>query len=757
MAAQEDGTKPAQLELRNRLNESRSPYVRGHMNNPVAWQMWGEEAIRLAKDHNRLIFLSIGYAACHWCHVMERESFENEAVAQLLNSSFIPIKVDREERPDVDRIYMNYVQATTGSGGWPLNVFITPDLEPVFGGTYWPGPNTNAPTMMRDQVGFLEIVKKIRDVWEDQRERCLRSAKEILAQLRDFAVEGAQRRVDDEDGQGLELDLLEEAYQHFTQRFDQKFGGFSVAPKFPTPVNLSFLLRLSAMPAAVRDVVGSSESEKATIMALTTLRKMTRGGIHDHIGHGFARYSVTKDWSLPHFEKMLYDQSQLLGVYLDAYLLSKDPEMLGTVYDIADYLTVDALAAPEGGFYSAEDADSYYRNTDTEKREGAFYVWTRKEFDSILGEQEAEICARFWNVQRHGNVAPENDAHDEFMSQNVLAVVSTPSQLAKDLGRTEEEIVKILRESRLKLLEHRNSERPRPNLDDKIVTSWNGLAIGSLARVSAATASVDPERAATYRRHAERAAKFIRTNLYDEATGSLKRVFREGPGDAPGFADDYAFMVGGLLDLYEATFDDSYLEFAERLQKTQLSLFWDETSSGFFSTAASAPDLILRLKDGMDSAEPSTNGISAQNLVRLSSVLNDDTYASYAKKTCLAFEPEMMQHPFLFSSMLPAVVAGQLGMKSIVIVGDGTDLKHATGILQERVRVNETLARAGESGGKGSWLSERNDLIRSLDGSSSSSSSGRARIMICEGGTCREEVDSLGDAEALRRAIANPG
>ncbi len=240
--------------------------------------------------------------------------------------------------------------------------------------------------------------------------------------------------------------------------------------------------------------------------------------------------------------------------------------MLGTVYDIADYLTVDALAAPEGGFYSAEDADSYYRSTDTEKREGAFYVWTRKEFDSILGEQEAEVCARFWNVHRHGNVAPENDAHDEFMSQNVLAVVNTPAQLAKDFGRSEEEIVKIIQESRSRLLEHRNAERPRPNLDDKIVTSWNGLAIGSLARVSAATAAVDPERAARYRRQAERAVSFIRANLYDETTGRLRRVFRDGPGDAPGFADDYAFMIEGLIDLYEATFDDAHLEFAERLQ-----------------------------------------------------------------------------------------------------------------------------------------------------------------------------------------------
>ncbi|KAI9671160.1 MAG: hypothetical protein M1817_003667 [Caeruleum heppii] len=717
------------------------------MNNPVAWQMWGDEAIQLAKTHNRLIFLSIGYAACHWCHVMERESFENEEVAEILNSSFIPIKVDREERPDVDRIYMNYVQATTGSGGWPLNVFITPGLEPVFGGTYWPGPNANTPTMMRDQVGFFDIVKKIRAVWTEQQERCLQSAKEILTQLRQFAVEGAQRRAEDGEGEGLEIDLLEEAYQHFAGRFDDKYGGFAVAPKFPTPVNLSFLLRLGTMPAAVQDVVGSLECDQATVMALKTLRSMTRGGIHDHIGHGFARYSVTKDWSLPHFEKMLYDQAQLLSVYLDAYLISKDPEMLGTVYDIADYLTLDALAAPNGGFYSAEDADSYFRNGDIEKREGAFYVWTRKEFDSVLGDQDSEVCAKFWNVHRHGNVAPENDAHDEFMSQNVLAVVSTPSQLAKDFGRSEEEIVRIIRESRSKLLEHRNAERPRPNLDDKIVTSWNGLAIGSLARVSAATKTVDAERAARYLKQAETAATFVRRNLYDDTTGQLRRVFRDGPGDAPGFADDYAFLTGGLIDLYEATFEETYLQFAEALQKTQLSLFWDDTSSGFFSTAASAPDLILRLKDGMDSAEPSTNGISAQNLLRLSSLLNDDSYAAYARKTCLAFEAELMQHPFLFSSMLPAVVAGALGVKGIVVAGEGPETDQAVDVIRERLRVNETLARA-RKGSDGSWLRGRNALLRGLDG-------GTARVLICEGGACREEVDSLGDVEALKKAIGD--
>ncbi|KAI9699390.1 MAG: hypothetical protein M1836_003001 [Candelina mexicana] len=728
----------ADLRLVNRLSESRSPYVRGHMDNPVAWQMWGPEAIAMAKENNRLMFVSIGYAACHWCHVMERESFMSNEIASILNNSFIPVKIDREERPDVDRIYMNYVQATTGSGGWPLNVFLTPDLEPVFGGTYWPGPN--AATAVRGQhVGFLGILGKIRDVWSEQQERCVRSAKDITAQLKEFSQEGKHGDTGDEgeNGDGLELDLLEEAYQHFQGKYDKVNGGFAVAPKFPTPVNLAFLLRLGQPPNAVKDVVGEAECKNATSMAVTTLRNMARGGIHDHIGHGFARYSVTRDWSLPHFEKMLYDQAQLLNVYLDAYLATKDPEMLSVVHDIATYLTTPPLASSSGGYFSAEDADSLYRPTDTDKREGAFYVWTRKEFETILGERAAEVCAKHWDVRRHGNVSPENDAHDEFINQNVLAVKHSPAALSKEFGLAEEDVASILKEGREKLREHRERERPRPNLDDKIVVSWNGLAIGALARVSAVLLDSDPEKARVYRESAEKAVAFIRKELYDEQTGRLRRVFREGPGDAPGFADDYAFLIQGLIELYEATFDDTYLQFADRLQKTQITLFWDTASSAFYSTEDSQPDLILRLKDGMDSAEPSTNGISAQNLYRLSSLLDDEEYLRLAGKTVQAFEAEIMQHPFLFSSLLVGVVCGNVGMRGVVVCGEeeeegGGGVQEALRKIRSGVSTNGTLLRLG-GGAKSMWLRERNGLLSGMDAS-------RARVQICEGGACREEA-----------------
>ncbi|KAF2811716.1 uncharacterized protein BDZ99DRAFT_461711, partial [Mytilinidion resinicola] len=716
------------LKLVNRLSESRSPYVRSHMNNPVAWQMWGSEAIALAKKSNRLLFVSIGYAACHWCHVMERESFENRDVAALLNASFIPIKLDREERPDIDRIYMNYVQATTGSGGWPLNVFLTPGLEPIFGGTYWPGPGST--TVMKDGIGFVGILEKIRDVWKNEQQRCLESAKEITAQLREFAQEGTISRQGEAEPEGLDLELLEEAYEHWAAKFDPAHSGFGGEPKFPTPVNLAFLLKLGQYPSAVEDMVGQKDCDNAKEMVLNTLKAMNRGGIHDQIGNGFARYSVTRDWSLPHFEKMLYDQAQLLSVYLDAYLISKDAELLDAVYDIATYLTSPPMQSSTGGFFSAEDADSFYRPNDKEKREGAFYVWTLKEFQSILGDRDAEVLARYYNVQENGNVEPEHDAHDEFINQNVLAISSTPEALGKEFGLSNEDVLKTLKDGREKLRAHREKERPRPSLDDKIVVAWNGLAIAALARTSNVIGGLDKERSSRYLKAATDAAAFIKKELWNEKDGTMKRVYREGPGDAPAFADDYAFLIKGLIELYEATFDDAYLEWADRLQQTQISLFWDTAHLAFFSTAAHQTDLILRLKDGMDSAEPSTNGISAQNLDRLALLLDDDTYSTRARQTCDAFEAEVMQHPFLFASLLDSVVVGRLGLKSVALTGEGERVEKW--LQSWREKAGGVVSRVG-GGARSEWLRKRNKLVGSLDVKKES-------VMVCEGGRCTEEL-----------------
>lgn len=499
---------------------------------------------------------------------MERESFENEEIASILNEDFIPIKIDREERPDIDRIYMNFVQATTGSGGWPLNVFVTPTLEPVFGGTYWPGPHSNTLQLpLEDQVDFLGILKKLSSAWKEQEDRCRQDSAQILQQLKEFAAEGTFGGRLGEGGDGLDLEILEEAYRHFASTFDCKYFGFGSAPKFPTPTKLSFLLRLSHYPQAVIDVVGAGECAHAHHMAISTLKAMARGGIHDHIGHGFARYSVTADWSLPHFEKMLYDNAQLLHIYLDAFLATSDPEFLGVVYDLAEYLTADTLGAVDGGFYSSEDADSFYRKGDSEKREGAFYVWTSREMDTILGNQAAEICSAFWGISQHGNVSPENDVHDEFINQNVLSIVSTPKSLAGQFGMSEQEVVRTIKESREKLRLHRDTERVRPALDDKIVVGWNGIAIGALARTTSAISGFDPERAARYLSSAKKAAEFIKNSMYNPHQMTLKRVWRDGDaGDTGAFADDYAFLIEGLIDLYEATFEEDWLIWANDLQ-----------------------------------------------------------------------------------------------------------------------------------------------------------------------------------------------
>lgn len=743
---------------------------------------------------------------------MERESFEDEEVAAILNENFVPIKIDREERPDIDRIYMNFVQATTGSGGWPLNVFITPNLEPVFGGTYWSGPHSSTRQLpLEVQVDFLAILKKLSSVWKEQEDRCRQDSAQILKQLKEFASEGTFGSRLGEGGDGLDLEILEEAYQHFASTFDRTHHGFGSAPKFPTPAKLSFLLRLPHYPQAVVDIIGTEECLNAQQMAVSTLRSMARGGIHDQIGHGFARYSVTADWKLPHFEKMLYDNAQLLHVYLDAFLSTSDPELLGVVYDLAEYLTADALAAKEGGFYSSEDADSYYRKGDTEKREGAFYVWTKREFDTLLGHPAAEICSAFWGFKSHGNVAPENDVHDEFINQNVLSIVTMPKNLTSQFSMSEQEVVRIIKESRNKLRAHREKERVRPALDDKIVVGWNGIAIGALARTASVISTFDSERASRYMASAKKAAEFIRKSMYNPNQMTLKRVWRDGvTGDTGAFADDYAFMIEGLIDLYEATFDDQWLKWANDLQsmflpssihiarrfiqlttsETQLSLFYDRGSSddnspggGFFATPSAAPHTILRLKDGMDTSEPSTNGVSASNLYRLSSLLGDDIedldpdaktkkgYAERAKETIEAFEAEILQYPWGFGSFMPGVVAGRLGVRGRMIISSAPEANpegesaqstpstsSATNNTPSTATVNipsPALCPRGSlstvlkiSPTTGTWLRQRNPLLRDITFPSPGSP---PKILVCENGVCREEGMGVSGSEEQKK------
>jgi uncharacterized protein YyaL (SSP411 family) len=718
---------------------------------------------------------------------MEKESFMSTEVATILNGSFIPIKVDREERPDIDDVYMNYVQATTGSGGWPLNVFLTPDLEPVFGGTYWPGPHASSQSQWGAEgpIGFVDILEKLRDVWQTQQARCLDSAKEITKQLREFAEEGTHAQQGAKGGgEDLEIELIEEAFQHFASRYDPVYGGFAGAPKFPTPANLSFLIRLGMYPSAVSDIVGQEECVRATAMATNTLLNIARGGIRDHIGHGLARYSVTTDWLLPHFEKMLYDQAQLLDVYVDAFRATHEPELLGAVYDLVSYLTSEPIQASTGGYYSSEDADSLPTPNDTEKREGAFYVWTMKELKQVLGQRDAGVCARHWGVLADGNIAPENDPHDEFMDQNVLSIKVTPSKLAKEFGLSEEEVIKIIKSGKQRLREYREKTRVRPDLDDKIIVAWNGLAIGALAKASILLEDIDKVKAQQCRDSARKAVEFIRKTLFEPSSGQLWRIYRDGSrGNTPGFADDYAFLTSGLIAMYEATFDDSYLQFAEQLQSESSILVCGRieliaetehlnqyfiapgesgASAGYYTTSSEPisgePGPLLRLKSGTDSATPSINGIIARNLVRLGALLEDDSYRQLARQTCGTFSVELMQHPFLYVNLLDAMVGLELGVRNITGVL-ATDVvattiqkdaaaqgnKDAADVVRERVRAEAGPAAStsvttvsivdvrGSNTSTSAWLQSRNPLFKDLKPGTPP----KNYLLVCETGSCR--------------------
>ncbi|KAJ4266493.1 hypothetical protein NW762_004480 [Fusarium torreyae] len=682
--------------LQNRAAESLSPYIKGHANSLVSWQLLDDDAVERARKENKLIFLHIGYKACHFCRLMSLETFSNPDAAAVINQSFVPIIVDREERPDLDAIYMNYVQAVSNVGGWPLNVFLTPNLEPVFGGTYWFGPagrrhlNDDSTDEVLDS---LTIFKKLRDVWSDQEARCRKEATEVVGQLKEFAAEGTlgTRSISAPSALGpagwgapapshtsavqekgtavseeLDLDQLEEAYTHIAGTFDPVFGGFGLAPKFLTPPKLAFLLGLLKSPGAVQDVVGEAECKHATEIALDTLRHIRDGALHDHIGGtGFSRCSVTADWSIPNFEKLVTDNAQLLSLYLDAWKASggsEQSEFLDAIIELAEYLTTSPIALPEGGFASSEAADSYYRQGDKEKREGAYYVWTRREFDSVLDEIDSHISpilAAYWNVNEDGNIDEENDPNDDFIDQNILRVKSTIEQLSAHFSTPVDKIREYIEVGKAALRRRREQERVRPDLDEKVVVGWNGLVISALSKAASALDTLRPEQSSKYKGVAEKAAVFIRERLWDNNEKVLYRIWSGGRGNVA-FADDYAYLAQGLLDLFELTENQAYLEFADILQQTQISSFYD-TDGAFFTTQVNSPHTILRLKDGMDTSLPSTNAVSVSNLFRLADLLSDEDLAVKARQTINAFEVEVVQHPWLFPGLLGGVVTARLG------------------------------------------------------------------------------------------------
>ena len=628
---------------RNGLAGEKSPYLLQHAENPVDWHPWGETAFAKARAEGKPIFLSIGYSTCHWCHVMAHESFENPEIAAVMNREFVNVKVDREERPDVDRVYMTFVQATTGHGGWPMSVWLTPELQPFVGGTYFP------PQDRYGQPGFRQVLERIAEAWKKDRAKIMEQGSRIIAALAEAQSAGR----DDSLGQ-VGAPAIAEAYGQFARNFDAHEGGFGNAPKFPRPSTLNFLHRVHAREPET--TMGTHALE----MSRQTLRKMAAGGMCDQLGGGFHRYSVDALWHVPHFEKMLYDQAQLAVAYLEAFQISGDPAFGEVARNTLDYVRRE-MTAPDGGFYSAEDADSYFAHGLPEHGEGAFYIWTKREIDAALGEG-AEIFAFRYGVKPDGNAPAGADPHGEFTGRNILVQAHSVAETAAKFNRTADEVNDSLGRSAEVLLALR-AKRPRPHLDDKIITAWNGLMIAAFAR--GAEVLSEP----LYLEAAQRAARFLRAELYDPVRKILVRNFRDGRGAIDGFAEDYAFLVLGLLDLYEASADVAWLEFAIDLQETQDRLFFDEAHGGYFSATGDDPSVLLRMKEDNDGAEPAASSIAAWNLLRLAQITNRPEWQARAEQTIDAFAVQLNHFPSALPQLLVALDLSLAAPQQLVIAG----------------------------------------------------------------------------------------
>jgi len=628
----------------NRLALEQSPYLLQHAHNPVDWFPWGEEAFAKAQREDRPIFLSVGYSTCHWCHVMERESFESEEIARVLNEHFVSIKVDREERPDVDRMYMLFVQASTGSGGWPMSVWLTPQRKPFFGGTYFPPDNRYG------RPGFRAVLEQLAKAWKQDRSRIEESGDKVIEQLREYASLGAAS-----GAAGREV--LDRAFQGFRRMFDARLGGFGRAPKFPRPSIHNFLVRYAA----------ESNNDEALQMVLTTLREMVKGGMNDQIGGGFHRYSVDEHWFVPHFEKMLYDQAQLAVSYLEAFQITRDGQYAVAARDIFTYLLRD-MTDPRGGFYSAEDADSARDAANLhDKSEGAFYIWRQQEIAEALEPRAAAMFCYRYGVEAGGNV--EEDPHGEFRGANILYQAHTIEETATHAGAPASEVRAELQRASATLLEIR-ARRPRPLRDDKVLAAWNGLMISAFAKGAQILND------ARYAQAARAAADFLRRHLWDDSRQILQRRHRGGESAIDGFLDDYAFCGLAMLDLYEATFEARDFAWAVRLAERAIELFADMENGGFFSTAAGAAaddGALLRLKDDYDGAEPSGNSGMALLLLRLARMTDRDDFRSAAEHTLRAFASRMEESGTGVPQMLVAHAFALTRPREIVLAGSPDD------------------------------------------------------------------------------------
>ncbi len=596
----------------NKLINEKSPYLLQHAYNPVDWYPWCEEAFEKARKEDKPIFLSIGYSTCHWCHIMEKESFEDEEVAKLMNETFVSIKVDREERPDIDGIYMTICQMMTGSGGWPLTIIMTPDKKPFFAGTYFPKQSRFG------RIGMLELIQRIIEFWISRREEIFSSADEILSTLKRSTNNNVGDKVDD--------NILDKAFGAFLNRFDEVFGGFGIAPKFPTPHNLLFLLRYWKR----------KKDNRALWMVEKTLEQMRIGGIYDQVGYGFHRYSTDREWLVPHFEKMLYDQALLITAYIETYQATKKNLYKDTAEEIIEYVLRD-MTSPEGGFYSAEDADS-------EGEEGKFYLWRKDEIKSILGD-EAELFVKIFNITDDGNY--DDHALSEKTGANILHMNKSISEVAKELSLKSDELTSLMNSAREKLFNLRD-KRIHPFKDDKTLTDWNGLMISALAKASQVFVRTD------YLAAAEKSMNFILSEMIDEG-GLLLHRYRQGEASIPGNIDDYAFIIAALIDLYEASFKTKYLKEAVSLNLELIKHFWDERDGGFFFTGDESEQLIVRRKEIFDGAIPSGNSVALLNLIRLGRIASNSEYENKAEMIGKLISNTIQDSPLAFGYSLCAL------------------------------------------------------------------------------------------------------
>ncbi len=631
----------------NRLTNELSPYLLQHAENPVDWYAWGDEAFAASRKEDKPIFLSVGYSTCHWCHVMEHESFENEDVAGVLNRNFVSIKVDREERPDVDRVYMAFVQATTGAGGWPMSVWLTPELKPFFGGTYFP------PISNYGRPGFIDVLNRMAELWTSDRSRLVRSADEVLERLRQTQTD-EQVSVDSDDRRIAGVETLAAGVAQFEQTFDSTHGGFGRAPKFPRPAELLFLLR------------EYWRTGRGQILEIVdrTLQAMADGGMRDHVGGGFHRYSVDAEWRIPHFEKMLYDQAQLTVAYLEAGQALGNDHFFEVARDTLAYVARE-LTGAGGGFLSAEDADSVppsqAQDPSAVAVEGAFYLWSTEELDTVLGADGPLVKSRF-GAQPGGN-AP-HDPMGEFVGLNQFYLARTVKAVAEESETTREDVTHRLSRAR-SVLQTQRASRPRPHLDDKVLAAWNGLMIGAAARV----AQVIADETTTALEMAERAARFARDTLWDRSRRVLRRRYRDGRASIDGYCEDYAFMIWGLLELFQTGGDPEWLAWARELQARQDAQFWDERSGGWFSTTGADSSVLLRAKDDYDGAEPSAGSVSVLNLLTLFHLTNDEDATRRAKATLARFGAHLGGAARVLPLMACALSQFHTGTSQVVIIG----------------------------------------------------------------------------------------